>query len=25
LPVYDAQGNLVGDHVVLGRVKVIGK
>jgi hypothetical protein len=25
LPVYDAQGNLVGDHVVLGKVKVIGK
>jgi 4-amino-4-deoxy-L-arabinose transferase-like glycosyltransferase len=25
LPVYDALGNLVGDHVVLGKVKVIGK
>jgi hypothetical protein len=25
LPVYDRQGNLVGDHVVLGKVKIIGK
>jgi hypothetical protein len=25
LPVYDVLGNLVGDHVVLGKVKVIGK
>jgi 4-amino-4-deoxy-L-arabinose transferase-like glycosyltransferase len=25
LPVYDRQGDLVGDHVVLGKVKVIGK
>jgi hypothetical protein len=25
LPVYDAQGNLVGDHVVLGKVMVTAK
>ena len=25
LPVYDAQGNLVGDHVVLGKVTVTAK
>jgi hypothetical protein len=25
LPVYDTEGNLVGDHVVLGTVKVSGK
>jgi len=25
LPVYDRQGNLVGDHVVLGRVNIISK
>jgi len=25
LPVYDRQGNLVGDHVVLGKVNIIGQ